>query len=137
MTTGQAYSPQLSFDYEVEKESYIEKTQLNHISEGISCALPPSFASFLTNCCSEVKQGRYVAPATVGTFIIILMILFLDWCRRTPAKFIREHRSQISNRGIFLHFFSLFYMHAHKHMVVFWCLLLLKEFEPVFCILVN
>ncbi|KAG8640114.1 protein POOR HOMOLOGOUS SYNAPSIS 1 isoform X2 [Manihot esculenta] len=56
MTTGQAYSPQLSFDYEVEKESYIEKTQLNHISEGISCALPPSFASFLTNCCSEVKQ---------------------------------------------------------------------------------
>ncbi|KAJ9169492.1 hypothetical protein P3X46_017679 [Hevea brasiliensis] len=56
MAPDQTYSPQLpsSLNYDVGQES--QETQPSHKSEVTSCALPPSFASFLTNCCSEIKK---------------------------------------------------------------------------------
>ncbi|XP_025014687.1 protein POOR HOMOLOGOUS SYNAPSIS 1 isoform X2 [Ricinus communis] len=46
----------LSLNYEVEQDSQTEKTLPSRNHEDISSALPPSFASFLSNCCSEVQQ---------------------------------------------------------------------------------
>ncbi|XP_050204641.1 protein POOR HOMOLOGOUS SYNAPSIS 1-like [Mercurialis annua] len=53
------YQPEISFNLncEVEKDSHTnEETLPNNNYEDICSALPPSFASFLSNCCSDVQQ---------------------------------------------------------------------------------
>ncbi|KAK9276739.1 hypothetical protein L1049_006275 [Liquidambar formosana] len=52
----------LSSDYEVEQCSHSQEITLDHNCEDILAALPPSFTSLLTNCCTEVKQAA-ASPA--------------------------------------------------------------------------
>ncbi|KAK2636568.1 hypothetical protein Ddye_031360 [Dipteronia dyeriana] len=61
------YIPDLppSFNYEVEQVSSTQETKLNRNFEGVSPSLPPSFASLLANCYSEVKPGVAAAQPTV------------------------------------------------------------------------
>ncbi|KDP26643.1 hypothetical protein JCGZ_17801 [Jatropha curcas] len=68
-TPFQTFSPQLPLrlNYEVEQEARTEETPPDHNYEVISSALPPSFASFLTNCCSEVKEAA-TQPTSVEDF---------------------------------------------------------------------
>ncbi|XVF12418.1 hypothetical protein REPUB_Repub08aG0116600 [Reevesia pubescens] len=46
-----------SLSYEIEQQSFDQDTMPNHNSEGIFPALPPSFSSLLTNCCSTAEQA--------------------------------------------------------------------------------
>ncbi|XP_050204719.1 protein POOR HOMOLOGOUS SYNAPSIS 1-like [Mercurialis annua] len=53
------YQPEITFSLncEVEQDSHTNKDTLpNSNSKDIYSALPPSFASFLSNCCSDVQQ---------------------------------------------------------------------------------
>ncbi|XVF02520.1 hypothetical protein REPUB_Repub04eG0182500 [Reevesia pubescens] len=58
VTHADFYTPQMapSLSYEIEQQSFDEDAMLNHYSEGIFPALPPSFTSLLTNCCSTAEQ---------------------------------------------------------------------------------
>ncbi|KAJ8759026.1 hypothetical protein K2173_003264 [Erythroxylum novogranatense] len=49
---------QLSLNYEVEQKMCTEKTEMNSRDECYLPALPPSFASYLTDCCSKIKQAQ-------------------------------------------------------------------------------
>ncbi|XWS34740.1 hypothetical protein CRYUN_Cryun21dG0063600 [Craigia yunnanensis] len=46
-----------SLSYEIEQQPFDQDAILNHNSEGIFLALPPSFTSLLTNCCSTAEQA--------------------------------------------------------------------------------
>ncbi|XP_038694391.1 protein POOR HOMOLOGOUS SYNAPSIS 1-like isoform X3 [Tripterygium wilfordii] len=58
MNSLTTYSPQMqeSLNHEVEQCSYKQETALNHNAADTMSALPPSFASFLTNCYPEINQ---------------------------------------------------------------------------------
>ncbi|XWS63708.1 hypothetical protein CRYUN_Cryun06bG0124800 [Craigia yunnanensis] len=57
-TPGDSYTPQMapSLSNESEHQSCDQDAMLNHNSEGIFPALPPSFTFLLTNCCSTAEQ---------------------------------------------------------------------------------
>ncbi|XP_021293603.1 protein POOR HOMOLOGOUS SYNAPSIS 1 [Herrania umbratica] len=59
MTAGNSYTPQMdpSLSYEIEQQSFDQDAILNHNSEGIFPALPPSFTSLLTDCRSTAEQA--------------------------------------------------------------------------------
>ena len=63
MTPGDSYTPEMapSLSYEIEQQPFDQDAILNHNSECIFPALPPSFTSLLTNCCSTAEQGRFLA----------------------------------------------------------------------------
>lgn len=71
----------LSSDYEVEQCSHSQEITLDHNCEYILAALPPSFTSLLTNCCTEVKQGGFSAPVVNITCSngSIQWSIFLNW----------------------------------------------------------
>ncbi|XP_038703014.1 protein POOR HOMOLOGOUS SYNAPSIS 1-like isoform X2 [Tripterygium wilfordii] len=62
-----AYSPQMeeSLNLEVEQCSYKQETALNHNTAGTMSGLPPSFASFLTNCYPEINQAHPIVSEEV------------------------------------------------------------------------
>ncbi|KAI9169233.1 hypothetical protein LWI28_009258 [Acer negundo] len=59
MAPVDSYIPELppSFNYEVEQASCTQENKLNRNFEDVSPSFPPSFASLLANCYSEVKPG--------------------------------------------------------------------------------
>ncbi|XP_022726724.1 protein POOR HOMOLOGOUS SYNAPSIS 1 [Durio zibethinus] len=59
MTPGDSYTPQMdpSLSYEIEHQSSDQDAMLNDNSEGIFPALPPSFTSLLSNCCSTAERA--------------------------------------------------------------------------------
>lgn len=62
MPPEQTYTPQMSpsLNNEIERRSFNHEkdTAFRHDFEETVAALPPSFTSLLTNCCSEVNQGK-------------------------------------------------------------------------------
>ncbi|XWS22635.1 hypothetical protein CRYUN_Cryun29cG0053200 [Craigia yunnanensis] len=59
LTPGDSYTPEMapSLSYEIEQQPFDQDAILNHNSECIFPALPPSFTSLLTNCCSTAEQA--------------------------------------------------------------------------------
>ncbi|XVF43948.1 hypothetical protein PTKIN_Ptkin02bG0081600 [Pterospermum kingtungense] len=59
MIPGDSYTPQMapSMSYEIENQSFDQDALLKYNSEGIFRALPPSFTTLLTNCCSTAEQA--------------------------------------------------------------------------------
>ncbi|XP_038694390.1 protein POOR HOMOLOGOUS SYNAPSIS 1-like isoform X2 [Tripterygium wilfordii] len=67
MNSLTTYSPQMqeSLNHEVEQCSYKQETALNHNAADTMSALPPSFASFLTNCYPEINQPNPIESEEV------------------------------------------------------------------------
>ncbi|KAK4842746.1 hypothetical protein QYF36_026984 [Acer negundo] len=67
MAPVDTYIPELppSFNYEVEQASCTQENKLNCNFEDVSPSFPPSFASLLANCYSEVKPGVRAAQPTI------------------------------------------------------------------------
>ena len=57
-----------SLDYEVEPYSHSQETAVNHIGEGTSMNMPPSFTTLLTDCCFGT-QGRLTTQVIVRRII--------------------------------------------------------------------
>ncbi|KAB1207861.1 hypothetical protein CJ030_MR7G004117 [Morella rubra] len=62
MIPAETYTPQMSpslnNDIDKHPSNHEKQTAFSQDAEGIVAALPPSFTSFLTNCCSEVNRGK-------------------------------------------------------------------------------